>query len=104
MQNWLPIGVVCGSHTEQQGYRNANGKSATHFGHGSTEWQANDKHSVRSFLGLAGYYRRFIKGFADMAKPLIAMLIAKSIFKWGPGEQSNFVKASSGKRTNFDAA
>ena len=66
----------------------------------------NDTHGVRSFLGLASYYRRFIKRFAKMAKPLTAMLTAKSIFKWGPGGQSSFVKfkASSGKRTCFDAA
>lgn len=29
---------------------------------------------VRSFLGFAGYYRRFIKGFADIARPLNALL------------------------------
>ena len=52
----------------------------------------NDTHGVRSFLGLASYYRRFIKRFAKMAKTLTAMLTAKSIFKWGPGEQSSFVK------------
>ena len=27
------------------------------------------KNDVRSFLGLAGYYRRFIQGFAELALP-----------------------------------
>ena len=27
-------------------------------------------HDVRSFLGLASYYRKFIKGFSQLAKPL----------------------------------
>eukprot|EP00253_Pinus_taeda_P009906 PITA_09906 len=37
---------------------------------------------VRSFLGLAGYYRRFIKDFSKLASPLFG-LIAKDVeFKW----------------------
>ena len=36
---------------------------------------------IHSFLGLAGYYRRFIEGFSKLAKPLTALFekSAKSI-------------------------
>ena len=39
---------------------------------------------VRSFLGLASYYRRFIRGFADIASPLHALTEkkAKKSFEW----------------------
>jgi hypothetical protein len=29
---------------------------------------------IRSFLGLAGYYRRFIEGFSKIAKPITSLL------------------------------
>jgi hypothetical protein len=29
---------------------------------------------IRSFLGLAGYYRRFIEGFSKIAKPMTSLL------------------------------
>jgi hypothetical protein len=29
---------------------------------------------IRSFLGLAGYYRRFIKGFLKISKPMTDLL------------------------------
>lgn len=34
----------------------------------------NTLRQLRSFLGLCNYYRRFIQGYADIAKPLTAML------------------------------
>jgi hypothetical protein len=33
-----------------------------------------DVEEIRSFLGLAGYYRRFIEGFSKLAKPMTALL------------------------------
>jgi hypothetical protein len=37
---------------------------------------------VRSFLGLAGYYRRFIEGFSKIAKPMTSLLEKGKEFKW----------------------
>ena len=37
---------------------------------------------VRSFLGLVGYYRRFIKGFSKIAAPLNSLLEKNRPFKW----------------------
>jgi hypothetical protein len=36
---------------------------------------------VRSFLGLGGYYRRFIEGFSKIAKPMISLLEKGREFK-----------------------
>ncbi|GJU35070.1 putative reverse transcriptase domain-containing protein [Tanacetum coccineum] len=38
---------------------------------------------IRQFLGLAGYYRRFIKGFLKIAKPMTKLTQKKVKFKWG---------------------
>ena len=37
---------------------------------------------VRSFLGLAGYYRRFVKGFSILAGPLTKLLRKGVTFLW----------------------
>ena len=36
-----------------------------------------DVGEIHSFLGLAGYYRRFIEGFSKLAKPLTSLLEKK---------------------------
>lgn len=37
---------------------------------------------VQLFLGLAGYYRRFISKYAQIAKPLIELLRKNEHFRW----------------------
>ena len=46
--------------------------------------------SVRAFLGLAGYYRRFIENFAKIAKPLTSLTSKEAPFVWGEAEESAF--------------
>ena len=45
---------------------------------------------VRAFLGLVGYYRKFIKGFAKVAKPLTLLTRQQVKFKWMPEHQTAF--------------
>jgi hypothetical protein len=39
---------------------------------------------------MAGYYRRFIKGFSKIARPMTALLAKKVEFKWTPMCQESF--------------
>jgi hypothetical protein len=45
---------------------------------------------VRSFLGLAGYYRRFIKGFSKITKPMTKLIEKDKKFKWMPAYEDSF--------------
>ena len=39
---------------------------------------------LRSFVGLCSYYRRFIKGFAEVARPLHKLTQKNQTFVWSP--------------------
>ncbi|GJS29127.1 putative reverse transcriptase domain-containing protein [Tanacetum coccineum] len=45
---------------------------------------------IRSFLGLAGYYRRFIINFSKIAKPLTLLTQKDKKFEWGDEQENAF--------------
>ncbi|GKD54235.1 putative reverse transcriptase domain-containing protein [Tanacetum coccineum] len=45
---------------------------------------------VRSFLGLAGYYRRFIENFSKIAKSLTILTQKCKTFNWGEEQELTF--------------
>src|SRR5208282_128688 len=62
-----------------------------------TSWPApKSVHDVRVFLGLANFYRRFIKHFSKMATPMTALLRKTKIkrFRWTEEAQSSFDELS----------
>ncbi|GKE90906.1 putative reverse transcriptase domain-containing protein, partial [Tanacetum coccineum] len=45
---------------------------------------------IRQFLGLAGYYRRFIEGFSKIAKPMTKLTQKSVKFDWGENKEAAF--------------
>ncbi|GJZ14063.1 putative reverse transcriptase domain-containing protein [Tanacetum coccineum] len=45
---------------------------------------------IRQFLGLVGYFRRFIKGFSKVAKPMTKLMQKKVAFEWGDKQEVAF--------------
>lgn len=56
-----------------------------------TEWaQPQTVRDIRSFLGFANFYRRFVHGFSKKAKPLTKLTGKDVPFVWGPEQQEAF--------------
>ncbi|GJT93885.1 putative reverse transcriptase domain-containing protein [Tanacetum coccineum] len=54
-------------------------------------WKAPTTPSeVRSFMGLAGYYRRFIENFSKIAKPLTSLTQKNQKYEWGEKQEEAF--------------
>jgi hypothetical protein len=55
------------------------------------DWKApKDVRGIKSFIGMASCYRRFIEGFSNIARPMTALLAKKVEFKWTPACQESF--------------
>jgi hypothetical protein len=49
------------------------------------DWKApKDVWGIKSFIGMVGYYQRFIEGFSKIARPMKALLAKNVEFKWAP--------------------
>ena len=56
-----------------------------------TEWESpKNVGDIRSFLGLAGYYRRFIENFSKIAKPMTELLKKEKKFLWTEACEASF--------------
>ncbi|KAL0421115.1 UNVERIFIED_CONTAM: Transposon Tf2-11 polyprotein [Sesamum latifolium] len=55
------------------------------------EWQPpSDVHDLCSFLGLANYYRRFVKSYSEIARPMTDLLKKTETWNWTPQCQESF--------------
>jgi transposase InsO family protein len=56
-----------------------------------SEWAVPRKvKDVRSFLGFANFYRRFVRGYSELVRPLTRLTRKEIKFRWGPEEQAAF--------------
>ena len=49
-----------------------------------------DMKEIKEFLGLTGYYRKFVPRFADISRPLTTLTKKDKKFEWTPACQKSF--------------
>src|SRR4051812_30505244 len=55
------------------------------------DWQdSTTQTQVRAFLGLAGYYRKFVEGFSSIARPMTQLLKKDKKFEWTDKCEASF--------------
>ena len=58
---------------------------------GHVDWKPpTNVTKVRSFLGLVGYYRKFVEGFSKIATPLTKLTRKEEKFIWSEACQNSF--------------
>ena len=57
------------------------------------DWSVlKDVMDVRSFMGITGYYRRFIEGFSKIANPITSLQKKGNKFDWNSKCEESFKK------------
>ena len=73
---------------KHQGYLPTNFKDTSHSKIAPTD----NSQKVPAFLGLVGYYRKFIKDFAKIAKPPDLLTCQQVKIEWTPAHHEAFLK------------
>jgi hypothetical protein len=61
-----------------------------------TNWpEPQDIHELRSFIGLANYYRRFVENYADICHPLFSLFTKDTPWNWTPAHAKAFTSLKS---------
>ena len=50
----------------------------------------NSVKEIKQFLGLIGYYKKFVPRFADISRPLTTLMKKDAKFEWTPACQKSF--------------
>ncbi|GJW55992.1 putative reverse transcriptase domain-containing protein [Tanacetum coccineum] len=68
------------------------------------DWAShNTPTDICQFLGLAGYYQRFIEGFSKIARPMTKLTQKSVKFEWGEKEEAAFQLLKQKVGRSFDA-
>ena len=60
------------------------------------EWETpTNVKDIRSFLGFANYYRRFLPGYASISAPLTMLMKKDVLWHWGPLQCKAFTNLKS---------
>ena len=79
---------IIGTYSKHQGHLTITFKDTSHSENAST----NSSETSFAFLGLVGYYRKFIKDFTKIAKPLNLLTQQQVKFEWTLAHHEAFLK------------
>nr|GEU70745.1 putative reverse transcriptase domain-containing protein [Tanacetum cinerariifolium] len=86
LMNWIPKVQFIGHVTDSQGIHMDPAKIKS-----IKDWASpKTKTKIRQFLGLVGYYRRFIEGFSKIDKSMTKLTQKKVKFDWGNKQEAAF--------------